>query len=83
MLKVLMMKLCPARRYSSCNVAKNRVPKLIPKSFSKRLKSRAKSTVSTSMILSFVRDMDRVRVLMKGGSVTLLTAFIFGYSLNT
>ena len=83
MLKVLMMKLCPARRYSYCNVAKNRVPKPVPKSFSKRLKSRAKSTASTSMTLYFIGDVDRVRVLTRAGSVTSLMAFIFGYSLNT
>ena len=48
------------------NFAKNRVSKPIPKNFSKRLKSRAKATVSMPITLSFIGDVNRVRVLMRG-----------------
>ena len=82
MLKVLMMKLYPARRYSCRNIANNRVQKRVPKSYLKRHKSRVKSTANMWMILSFVGAVDRVHVPMRGAFATLLMASIFDYWRN-
>ena len=73
------MKPCPKKRYTRCNVAKNRVPKAVPKSSSKRHKRKEKSTANMSTISSFVGAVDRLSVLMRGASVTSLAAFIFDY----
>jgi len=77
MLKVLRMNLHLAKRYSLCNVAKNRVQKAISKSSLKTLKSRTKWIANMLMRSSIIGVVDRVLIRTRGAFATLLVTPIF------